>query len=128
MQSGNEDTEHKKRDFIHQAQISVMVTGIDDWFWTAYCFVDTYFKSVGHSESAQHFSDLGWANDPFSCGKYAINRPIWTPRHYFLQVLSCRMEQVKQEWNNSVSRLFNLIDPYVCPLLNILNCMSSLTS
>ena len=30
---------------IHEAQISVLVTGIDEWYWTVYCSVDNYFGS-----------------------------------------------------------------------------------
>lgn len=101
------------KDYLHQAQISVMITGIDDWFWTGYCFADTHFKADGHNESVEHYANQRTQMDPFSCGKGDINLPIWLPRHYFLRTLSSRMEQVKQEWNNTVFQLFQQIDPCI---------------
>ena len=60
------------RDYIHEAQISVMITGIDDWFWTAYSFVDIYFKDGDNTESVEHYSridPLMPSRDPHSCGQ-----------------------------------------------------------
>ena len=31
--------------FYYQAQISFLLTGVDEWHWTAYCCVDTFFGS-----------------------------------------------------------------------------------
>ena len=104
------------RDYIHEAQISVMITGIDDWFWTAYSFVDIYFKDESNTESVDYYSrtdPLRPPMDPHSCGNYEADQPIWNPRHFFLRALSCRMEQVKQEWNNVIFQLFQQIDPCV---------------
>jgi hypothetical protein len=101
------------RAYIHEAQISVMVTGLDDWYWTAYCFVDVYFKGVGHRESVEAYSSSG--RDPLSGGKTSIvrDRPSWLPREYFLQLLTYRLEQAKHEWNNAVYQLFRHIQPCV---------------
>jgi hypothetical protein len=107
------EEEDGRIDYIHEAQISIMITGIDDWFWTAYCFVDVYFKEEGHTESVQHYTESSPPMDPHSCGKDSVNRPIWRPRHYFLRTLSCRIEQAKQEWNNSIFQLFRQIEPCV---------------
>jgi hypothetical protein len=98
-------------DYIYEAQISVMVTGIDDWVWAAYCFADVYFKGEGHRETVEHFSNLHL--DPHSCGNHPSDPPVWIPREYYLRALSCRMEQVKQEWNNSVTLLIQQTEPYV---------------
>ncbi|PVH84094.1 hypothetical protein DL98DRAFT_652134 [Cadophora sp. DSE1049] len=100
-----------ERDYIHEAQVSIMVIGVDDWFWTAYCFADVYFKSEEHTEQVgvMHRNNA----DPHSCGKYFLDRPVWNPRHYFLRSLSCRMEQVKQEWNNTIFQLFEDIEPCI---------------
>jgi hypothetical protein len=101
-------------EYIYESQISVMVNGIDDWVWTAYCFVDVYFKGNIHTEKVEHYSsDAINRMDPHSCGKYAADRPVWDPRKYFLRALSARMEQVREEWENSVSLLMFQIDPYV---------------
>lgn len=101
-------------DYIYEAQISVLVTGIDDWVWAAYCFADVYFKPEGHSETVEHYSNSQIKLDPPSCGRHPANPPVWIPREYYLRALSSRMDQVKQEWNNSVSRLVQQTEPYVC--------------
>lgn len=112
-----------ERDYIHEAQVSVMVTGVDDWFWTAYCFVDIYFKEDEHSEKVTTLSSPVNPMDPNSCGKYALDRPTWNPRHYFLSILSCRMEQAKQEWSNTVFQLFSDIEPCVwAPVREVVRC------
>ena len=120
MKDGQQTDEDDGRiDYIHEAQVSIMITGIDDWFWTAYCFVDVYFKEDGHRESVHHYSGTTPPRDPHSCGKDSADRPIWRPRHYFLRTLSCRMEQVKQEWNNSIFQLFRQIEPCVRLILSL---------
>jgi hypothetical protein len=100
-------------DYIHEAQLSVMVTGVDDWVWSAYCFADVYFKGRGHSERVEHYFNPDTKLDPSSCGRFPANPPVWIPREYFLRALSARTEQVKQEWNNSVFRLIQQIEPHV---------------
>jgi hypothetical protein len=81
--------------------------------WTAYCFVDVYFKKAGHSERVQRYSDPPVKLDPHSCGKHPANPPKWLPREYFLRALQARMHQVKREWQNSVSEMKRQIEPYV---------------
>lgn len=45
-----------------------MVTGVDDWVWTAYSFVDVYFKRVGHSEDVNTLYEQTHRLDPHSSG------------------------------------------------------------
>jgi hypothetical protein len=99
--------------YIHEAQVSIMVTGIDDWVWTAYCFVDVYFKNARHSQRVQQLSNPPVRRDPHSCGKHSAEEPKWLPREYFLRSLQARMHQVTDEWENSVSELKKQIEPYV---------------
>ena len=33
------------REYLCEAQISVVLTGVDEWFWTAYCLAEAYFGS-----------------------------------------------------------------------------------
>jgi hypothetical protein len=101
----------KQTEYLYDSQISVMVTGIDDWVWAGYCFVDVYFKDENHRERVEQIASA--RRDPHSCGRYPADPPIWTPREYFLRALSARMQQTKQEWDNSVSRLMQQIEPYV---------------
>lgn len=112
------------KDYIYEARTSLMITGLDDWFWTAYCFADIKFKGSEHRESIENYANPAGplkppnsripTRDPISCGKMEADRPIWNPRQYFLHILSIRMEQVKQEWDNSVFLLLRHIKPCVC--------------
>lgn len=102
---------------IYEAQISVMVTGLDEWFWTGYCFVDAYYHKDGVGESAEIFADefggLPKKMEPISGGKWELDIPVWDPREYFLRILLCRTEQVSQEWKNAVYRLLQETKSYV---------------
>jgi hypothetical protein len=98
-------------DYIFEARISVLVTGIDNRVWTAYCFVDTYFKEKPHNESVEFFHSQ--KKDPHSGGKANLEKPVWFPRLYFLRTLAFRLEQVKEEWNNVVFQHLQHMKPYV---------------
>jgi hypothetical protein len=112
----NKNTDPINHDYVYEAQLSVLVTGIDDWVWAAYCFADVYFKGEEHTETVEHYSKQQIVLDPHSCGRYPANPPVWIPREYYLRALSCRVEQVKQEWSNSVSQLIQQTEPYVWTL------------
>lgn len=105
------------RDCIYEVQISGLVTGVDNWSWTAYTFVDTYYKGLDNSESVESYVDRqmdGYGPDPLTAGRYPNDRPVWRPREYFLRVFESRVDQVKQEWYNTVSTLLQQTEPYVC--------------
>ena len=93
---------------LHEAQISVLVTGVDEWFWTAYCFADTYF---GSEESIQYYhkNEL----DALSGGEKSARSPVWNPREYFLSILSRRLKQVTKEWSNVIESLEIRLRTYV---------------
>ncbi|KAL3426855.1 hypothetical protein PVAG01_00364 [Phlyctema vagabunda] len=100
-------------DVIYESQISILVSGLDNSFWTAHCFVDTYFRDPdGDIESVEYHCNEDLKFDPSCCGKYDANIPVWSPREYFLRALNCRMEQIKEEWNNAVHQLIQQIEPY----------------
>jgi hypothetical protein len=121
--SDGDGKKDEEKAYIHEAQISIMVTGLDDWYWTAYCFVDVYFKSPGHRESVEYYSDTN--RDPLSGGKTSTvrDKPTWLPREYFLQLLAYRIEQVKQEWANAVYQLLRHIQPCVCDPQTVFRCL-----
>jgi hypothetical protein len=78
----------KLSEYVYESQLSVIVTGIDEWVWAGYCFVNVYFKGERHCEQAEHYFNANVRMDPHSCGRYAADPPIWTPREYFLRALS----------------------------------------
>jgi hypothetical protein len=94
--------------FYHQAQISFLLTGVDEWHWTAYCCVDRFFGSE---------KDLDWyvsrQFDGPPAGGRAEFLPLWNPREYFLFVCARRFSQVTKEWSNAVLKLESRLDEYV---------------
>ena len=90
-----QDPEH-----LYEAEVSVLLTGVDEWFWTAYCCVDTHF---GSEESVEHYHERGL--DAFTGGEKACQLPIWNPREYYLLVLSIRVRQVTREWSNLIDAI-----------------------
>lgn len=85
-----------------------MVTGIDEWVWTAYCCTDTHF---GSEETVQYYHENG-LNAPTG-GETSTVYPIWNPREYFLLVPSCRMKQTIKEWSSVVIALESGLKYYV---------------
>ena len=92
----------------HDAQISVLLTGVDEWYWTTYCIVDTFSNE---SENADTYFNMNC--DGPSGGGRDEHFPEWNPREYFLLVLSRRFNQVAHEWDSTIQELINRLDTYV---------------
>lgn len=128
-------TEEKDFDCIYEVQLSVLVTGVDHWSWTAFAFVDTYYKratdegaspdqanipeegSPWNQESPefyhQQFKDAQINLDPLTGGQDEAEPPTWRPREYFLKVMRSRVKQANHEWHNTVFRVLQRIEPHV---------------
>ena len=76
----------------------MLITGVDEWFWTAYCCTDTYF---GSEETIQFYHERKL--DAPTGGSKSNMHPSWDPREYFLLVLSRRLGQVTKEWGNVIN-------------------------
>jgi hypothetical protein len=98
----------EENEYFHEAQISVILMGIDEWVWTLICLVDTYFKSDEDIKS-----DRSSERDAPSGGGSRYALPVWNPREYFLLVLSRRIAQVTMEWGNIVLTLEKRLDLWV---------------
>lgn len=85
---------------IHQAQISVAISGTDNSRWTAYCFEDRHFDEDGPFGDDEQTSDH--QSDQVARGDWGAETTIWDPREYFLRVLLMRMRHVKREWEEVV--------------------------
>ena len=96
-------------EFLYEAQISVLVTGTDEWFWTAYCCADTFF---GSEETMQFYYNR--RIDAPTGGLKSKIYPVWNPREYFLLVLSRRFRQVTTEWANVLNALEGRLQYHVC--------------
>ena len=94
--------------FYYEAEISFLITGVDEWHWTAYCCVDTFFD--GELEP-----DWYWENhfDGPIGGSRQEFQPVWNPREYFLLVFSRRMSQATREWKNLTDVLNSRLNTYV---------------
>lgn len=101
---------------LYEAQISVSVTGLDDYVWTAYACVDNYF---GSKESVEHYDGLSAINqrcgrpDPLTAGQRNAEEPIWTAREYFMKVFQIRVNQVTREWRYVVDKVQTEIERYL---------------
>ena len=85
---------------LYEAQISVVIVGIDEWVWTTYCCTETYFGS----EETVDFYHMRGLDAPLG-GARPTHYPVWNPREYFLLVLASRMNQITKEWSNLVTAL-----------------------
>ena len=95
----------------HEAQISFLIVGVNERRWTAYCCVDTWFKS---EQSAEAY--LSRDQDGPTGGARDASQSRWNPREYFLLVLSQRISQISREWRNVFTVLMTRLDSYVCQI------------
>jgi hypothetical protein len=118
---------------LHEAQVSCVVHGCDEWQWTTYAFEDTqhdletegdgkdYGKDGHGGESESDGSALivfehDEYKDPITC--LLDNRfPIWRPREYFLKALETQMRKVLAEWDALTVQLEADSYAYVCSFL-----------
>ena len=101
--------ESKREASYHQSKTSFLVTGIDEWLWTAYCFVDNFYGADTYSKDC-----VDSRLDPASGGSLWLDQPVWNPRQYFLVVLSRRIKQATWEWQALVDCFIDRLDQYVC--------------
>lgn len=108
------------KDYIHEAQVSGLVTGIDEFVWTAYCFVETYFRDSTYDglDTTQDYDSHAKQSrnmvDPLCAGRRSSKYPIWKPREYFTLMLKSWASRAKDEWENTVSAILERTEPYVC--------------
>ncbi|KAF2088867.1 hypothetical protein K490DRAFT_38141, partial [Saccharata proteae CBS 121410] len=93
----------------YEANLSFLVFGVDEWFWTSYCCVDTYFGSEPYKYT---YFGGSLPTDPASGGRLALDRPAWNPRQYFLAVLTQRMLQITQEWGALINAFDERLSDY----------------
>lgn len=92
-----------QKEFFHEAQVSVLLVGIDEWVWTLYCLVEGQFEETHDpAELEQYVTHM---RDAPSGNYVPYTMPIWNPREYFLLVLCRRMGQATLEWQNLVETL-----------------------
>ena len=81
--------------YYYEAQTSILVTGLDEYFWTVYCAVETYY---GSEENEQTYLTARDPLDPPTGGAKWLRWPHWNPREYYLRIVALRMMQATEEW------------------------------
>lgn len=74
------------QDWIYKSQLSLIICVVDDFFWTAYFYEDTYYTG---QDTVDEFIKQGL--DCLSAGQERYNWITYDLRYYFLTVLSIRM-------------------------------------
>jgi hypothetical protein len=97
-------------EYYYEAVASASIIGIDEWVWTGYCCIDTYF-----GEEAWNYPDSpkDEETDGPSGGSILQKRPVWNPRQYFLVVLQQRVIQATTEWNALIMTFAERLKIYV---------------
>ena len=99
---------------LYEGQISIVVTGIDDWRWSTWAFIDAFFD---RSESARNFDDISqpYRVDPLLRGQLRVSHEQ-DPRRYFLDVCRTQAERVEEEWNAIFQVVKEMVEQqYVTP-------------
>ncbi|KZL75384.1 transcription factor sef1 [Colletotrichum tofieldiae] len=91
----------ESKDGVYSAQISCIVSGYDQWRWTAYFAIDTWFEEESDDPSLdkviryQNDEEDGLYTDPLSRGRTEASLSAWHPRVYFLRTMEIRLTQIK---------------------------------
>ena len=123
--------DHERSGFLHEAQVSCVITGLNNYLWTAYCFADIFFEPKKTRESLMsNMNSQGLRVDPFRNGKTISDRDFHDPRIYFLAVLRVRLEQIRNEWQQVLQKLEASVRGYekVCGLALVYFLSSPLLS
>lgn len=98
----------------YEAQVSCLIIGVDEWYWTAYCCTDSFFGS--EKPPSSYVADK---LDGPTGGSVLSAEPAWNPRDYFLRVFSARISQATKEWAVVVATLQSRLESYVGPITKI---------
>lgn len=114
--SGCEAEEHA-HGYLHDAQVSCVVTGHNNSKWTAWALADTYFHNEHDGENNKdmlaYYNDPDETGDPLTRGELRLDIPIWDPREYFLWVLKTRLMQIIKEWRAIIYMMKSSVANYV---------------
>ena len=106
---------------LHEAQVSCIVYGHDEWQWTACAFLDNAYESGNLYDGGDFHDDDGedavgqidgYDDDPIATGLHA-SKPIWRPRQYFTKALEVNIKEVSQEWHELIRKMECDITAYV---------------
>ena len=112
-------SEDKEDLFFYEAQISSLCIGPDEWFWTEYFLVETYFGS--ETNIPTYFEDQDPDNhvDPPLGNVGRMDVPRFDPREYFLLKLERRILQATKEYAALINTFDARMQDYVSELVII---------
>ncbi|KAF1816964.1 hypothetical protein P152DRAFT_5104 [Eremomyces bilateralis CBS 781.70] len=90
----------------YEAEVSGLTTGVDDFFYTTYCFVDTYF---GSEELCPTYLDR--RTDPLTAIR-PLDFPVWNPRENYILPFSRRLRQVTEEQRDLINEFDDRMEEY----------------
>ncbi|KAJ3454656.1 hypothetical protein MRS44_013256 [Fusarium solani] len=93
-------------DYLCQAHISIVISIIDNRRWTAYGFIDTYFRTNSEDSVEAYCSDQcngPIKPDPLTKGSRDADKPVLDPRAYAWAVMEARIGQVNGEWQSVIN-------------------------
>ncbi|OTA55788.1 hypothetical protein K449DRAFT_438344 [Hypoxylon sp. EC38] len=103
-------------EYIYEASISCLVSGLDSYSWTAYLFIDTYFERDGCSENIQEYhrqEHEGLMPDPLIAGKRPRYMRPSCPRERVLIILETQVRRVKEECQQLFDSVNEAIQLYI---------------
>ncbi|KAK1980073.1 hypothetical protein LZ30DRAFT_147188 [Colletotrichum cereale] len=112
-------------DVLHECHTSMVMTGWNLNFWTAWCLNDTYYydddgNDCNNEDMLLHYvkgdqdDEFSHDLDPLSIGKLSADHTSpKDPREYFLLVLRFRIQKYKEEWAN----ILHYMNESVCQYL-----------
>lgn len=124
-ESGMENGENTVVHYLYEAQSSCVITGYNNSYWTAFSFSDTYFYPganshdplvCGDNEDMLPYydgDDDDEVTDPLTIDNSAVPHNELDPRHYFLTILSVRLDKIKDEWDSIENELSSRVSDYV---------------
>jgi hypothetical protein len=106
-------SEDKEELFFYEAQISSLSLGPDEWFWTEYFLVETYFGSETNIPTYFENLDPDYHIDP-PLGNVAImDVPRFDPREYWLTKTERRVFQATKEYAALINTFDARMQDYV---------------
>jgi len=119
-----------KKACIYEAQASVSLTGTENFVYTVYGTIDTYYESKSeHSVKVYHrnWKENGCMWDPFLGWTCVLDRPVWESRLYFLMIWKAQLANAVLEWDKLTDEMKGAADKRYCqrPLYRLPWCIQS---
>lgn len=83
---------------LYETHLSIAVTGVDHWRWTAWGFADSWFEPEDSVSTYYDGEMSGSRPDPLSNGQLDVTPAEWRPRQYFLRLLEIQIGRIAKEW------------------------------